>query len=98
MADIAIIAVARAIHKDILVFKTNADISMSLIETINADEYEGDSRNNINPIILAYDGSHYESLETLSEDDGKKAIDLVHSVKIKEYNLKKGYLNHHKNI
>ena len=45
LTDIAIIAVARAIHKDILVFNTNAEISMSLIETINADEYEGGSRN-----------------------------------------------------
>ena len=84
MADIAIIAVARAIHKDILVFKTNADISMSPIETINADEYEGGSRNSINSIILAYDGSRYELLETLSEVDDKKSHSLSHSVRIKE--------------
>ena len=91
MADIAIIAVARAIHMDILVFNTNAEVSMSPIETINADKYEGGSRNNINSIILAYNGSHYESLKTLSAEDDKKAIDLVHLVKIKEYNLKERY-------
>ena len=62
---------------------------MSPIETINADKYEGGSRNKVNPIILAYDDSHYESLETISENDDTKAIDLVHSVKIGEYNLKK---------
>ena len=45
------------------------------------------SRNNVNPIILAYDGSHYESLETLSENDDKKAINLESSVKVGEYNF-----------
>ena len=74
----------------ILVFNTNAEVSISPIETINADEYEGGSRTNINPFILAYNGSHCKSLETLSAEDDKKAIDLVHIVKIKEYNLKKG--------
>ena len=89
LGDIAIIAVARAIHMDILIFNTNAEVSISPIETVNADEYEGGSRTNINPIILAYNGSHYESLETLSIEDDKKAIDLVHLVKTKGYKLKK---------
>ena len=77
-ADIAIIAVARAIIKHRPVFNTNLDISISPIETINAEDYEGGSRNNLNTIILAYDGSHYESIETISENDDKKDIDLVH--------------------
>ena len=85
--DIAIIAVARAIHKDILVFNTNAQQSISPIYTINAEEYEGGTRNNLKQIILAYDGSHYESLDTISEKEGTKAIDLVHSVKVGEYTL-----------
>ena len=49
----------------------------------------GGSRTKINPIILAYNGSHYESLETLSIEDDKKAIDLVHLLKTKGYKLKK---------
>ena len=72
---------------DILIFNTNAEVSISPIETVNADEYEGGSRININPIILAYNGYHYESLETLSIEDDKKAIDLVHLVKTKEHKL-----------
>ena len=36
---IALVAVARAI--DILIFNTNAEISISPIKTVNADEYEG---------------------------------------------------------
>ena len=46
-------------------------------ETVNADKYKGGYRTNINPIILAYDGSHFESLETLSPEDDKKAIKLI---------------------
>ena len=67
------VAVARAIHMDILIFNTNAEISILPIETINADQYEGVYRNDINPIILAYDGAHFGSLETLSPEDNKKA-------------------------
>ena len=73
LGDLAIKAVARAIHMDILVFNTNAEVSMSPIETINADKYEGGSRSNINPIILAYNGSHYETHKTLSAEDDRKA-------------------------
>ena len=62
---------------------------MSPIETVNADEYEGGYRTNINPIISAYDGSHYESLETLSPEDDKKAIALVNQVKTNGYTLKR---------
>ena len=35
LGDIALVAVARAIHMDILIFNTNAEISISPIETIN---------------------------------------------------------------
>ena len=82
---------------DILIINTNAEISMSPIETVNADQYEGGYRTNINPIILAYIGSHYDSLETLSPDDDKKAIKLENLVKTKGYTLKKKK-KHGKNI
>ena len=95
LGDIAIVAVVRAIHMDILIFNTNAEISMSPIETINADQYEGGYRNNINPIILAYDGSHFESLETLSPEDDKKTIKLVNLVKTDGYKLKETKHNTH---
>ena len=41
LGDIALVAAARAIHKDILVFITNKHISISPIEIICADHYEG---------------------------------------------------------
>ena len=40
--DIALVAAARAIHKDILVCNTNKHISISPIEIICADHYEGE--------------------------------------------------------
>ena len=76
LGDIALVAVSRAIHMDILIFNTNADISISPVEIVSADQFEGGFRININPIILAYNGIHFESLETLSPEDDKTAIKL----------------------
>ena len=39
---------------------------------ICADHYEGGYRNNKNPILLAYNGIQFESLETMSLEDDKK--------------------------
>ena len=71
LGDIALVAASRAIHMDILIFNTNKDISISPIEIVCADHYEGGVRSNSNPIILAYNGIHFESLETLSPVDDK---------------------------
>ena len=43
LGDIALVAASRAIHMDILVFNTNKHISISPIEIICADHYEGGS-------------------------------------------------------
>ena len=69
LGDIALVAVARAIHIDILNFNTKAEISISPNETVNADQFKGRFRINIKPVILAYNGSHFKSLETLSPED-----------------------------
>ena len=42
LGDICLVAAARTIHKDILVFNTNKHKSISPIEIICADHYEGD--------------------------------------------------------
>ena len=54
---------------------------------IRAEEYPGGKRDNPNPVILAYNGSHYESLDTCTNEDDIKAINLVESVKKGKYNL-----------
>ena len=64
-----------------LVFNTNAELCISPIYTNNTEEYEGGTRNYLNPIILACDGSHYDSQKTLNENGVTKAIEMVHSVK-----------------
>ena len=66
LGDICLVAAARAIHKDILVFNTNKHISISPIEIICADHYEGGYRNNENPIILAYKWIHYPPVYQLA--------------------------------
>ena len=92
LGDIALVAAARAIHKDILVFNTNKHISISPIEIICADHYGGGYRNNENPILLAYNGIHFESLETMSIEDDKKAIELVKLKKANRYTLDKTHI------
>ena len=92
LGDIALVAAARAIHKNILVFNTNKRISISPIEMICADHYEGGYRNNKNPILLAYNGIHFESLETMSLEDDKKTIELVKLKKSNGYTLDKTHI------
>ena len=66
-------------------------MSASLIDT---EKYPGGIRDNSNSIILAYNGSHYESLDTCSEEDNIKAINLVESVKLGEYKLEQKDIEH----
>ena len=56
--------------------------NQSLIYAINAEQYQWGTRNNLNPIILAYNGAQFESMDTSSDEDDTKAIDLVESVKL----------------
>ena len=61
--------------------------NQSLIYAINAEQYQWGTRNNLNPIILVYNGAHFESLDTCSDKDETEAIDLVESIKLGEYKL-----------
>ena len=49
-------------------------------------------RNNESPMILAYNGIHFESLETMSIEDDKKAIELVKLKKANGYTLDKTHI------
>ena len=92
LGDNAIVAAARAIHKDIFVFNTNKHISITPIKIICADHYEGGYRNNETPIVLAYNGIHFKSLETMSTEDDKKAIELVKLKKTNGYILNRTHI------
>ena len=61
-------AAARAIHKDILLFNTNKSISISPMTIICADLYYGGYKTDDNSIIMAYNGTHFESLETINPE------------------------------
>ena len=54
-------------------------LAHSPIYVIRAKEYERGERNNQNPVIIAYNSSHYESLETIDDNDNNRAIELVES-------------------
>ena len=49
-------------------------------------------RNNENPILLAYNGIHFESLETMSLEDDNKVIELVELKKSNGYTLDKTHI------
>ena len=90
LGDICLVAAARAIHKDILIFNTNKSISPMTI--ICADQYDGGYKTDNNPILMAYNGTHFESLETMSPEDDKRAIELVEPKKSNCYRLEKTHI------
>ena len=79
-------AIARGCHKDILVFHM-ANEAHSPIYTIRAEEYKGGIRDNINPVVVAYNGYHYESIVPMTNEDCIRSIKLVESYKNGEYTL-----------
>ena len=92
LGDICLVAAARAIHKNILIFNTNKLISISPMTIICADHYEDGYITDNNPIILAYNGTHFESLETMSPEDDIRAIELVELKKSNGYVLNKTHI------
>ena len=77
------VAIARGCHKDILILNS----AHSQIYTIRAEEYRGGKRDNVNPVIVAYNGHHYESLIPMRKEDCLRSIKLISSFKNGEYNL-----------
>ena len=88
ISDLSLIAIARGCHKDILVFNTT-EKAHSPIYVIRAEEYTGGIRNNINPVIVAYNGYHYESIEPMTDADRLRSVRLVESYKNGEYPMEK---------
>ena len=66
LGDICLVAAARAIHKDILIFNTNKIISISTMTIICADQYDGGIKTDNNPILMAYNAVNSETLEKVS--------------------------------
>ena len=87
LGDICIVAAARAIKKDILIFNTDKKFATAPITLIGAKDHEGGQLSDKNPIILGYNGIHYESLETLKTEDVERAKQLVQLIKSNKYEL-----------
>ena len=75
LGDICIIAAAGAIKKDMMIF--NKNFALAPITLICAKEYSGGELGDTNPILMAYNGTHYESLETITPRDDNRAKEIV---------------------
>ena len=86
ISDLALVAIARGCHKDILIFNTSVE-AHGPIYVIRAGEYTGGIRNEITPVTVAYNGYHYESIEPITETDRLRSISLVENYKNGDYTM-----------
>ena len=92
MGDICIVAAARALNRDIMVFNTNKKTGLAPITLICAEEYSGGVLGDKNPLLLAYDTVHFESIETISQRDEIRAIELAQLIKSGQYVLNNSHV------
>ena len=67
------------------------------ISVISANEFDLTNKNDTEvPIVLAYDGNHFESLIPVSIEDIEKTVDLVGKYKTGNYNIPSDLVNVYK--
>ena len=98
--NLAIISCAHSLKKDILVFntpwKTNEAQAHDPVSVISADQFDPtNKKNNEIPIVLAYNGTHFESLIP-AEEDIDKTVDLVKKYKTGDYTIPRALQNVYK--
>ena len=74
--DLMLPGIACGVRKILLIFNTNLDTPHDPIYVVDPSDFNVSPDTNI-PIILAYNMSHYESMEPLTEIDTQKSNDLV---------------------
>ena len=74
--DLMLPGIACAIRKFILIFNTNLDTPHDPIYVVDPTSFNIPPDTEI-PVVLAYNMSHYESMEPCTEVDDKMSIDLV---------------------
>ena len=67
-ADMMLPGISCGSKKNILIFNTNPDLFMDPIGVVKSADF-GVAPDSPNPVILAYNGSHYESLHTKTAAD-----------------------------
>ena len=78
---------ARTLKRNILVFNTNTKTGAAPITLIRAETYEGGVLINNNPLLIANNSVHFESLETISCQDELRAIELAEWIETGQYKL-----------
>ena len=86
--DLMLPGIACGVRKILLIFNTNLSTPHDPIYVVDPSQFNVSPDTNI-PIILAYNMSHYESMEPLTEQDTQKSIDLVKEYQNGRYRYKK---------
>ena len=87
MRDICIVAAARALKRDIMLFNSTKNTGAAPITLICAETYEGGVLIDNNPLLLGYNAVHFESLETISQQDEIRIIEIAQLIKSGKYEL-----------
>ena len=74
--DLMIPGIACGVRKTLLIFNTHPDTPHNPIYIVNPSEFNVNPDSEI-PIVLAYNMSHYESIEPLEESDVQATVALV---------------------
>ena len=82
--DLILAGIACGLRKLILIFNTNPDTPHDPIYVVNPTNFNVMPDSDI-PVVVAYNMSHYESMEPCSEADISATIDLVKAYKEGRY-------------
>ena len=82
--DLMLPGIACGLRKFILIFNTNPDTPHDPIYVVDPSNFNVAADSEI-PVVLAYNMSHYESMEPCSDADMKATIDLVRTYKDGRY-------------
>ena len=90
--EMAILSCAHSLRKDILIINTPWQVGNASahgpINVVSSDSIVStNNRSTDFPIILAYNGTHFESLIPFSEEDAQKTVQLVESYKSPTYEI-----------
>ena len=101
IGDLAIVACAHSLKKDILVFNTpwqiNDGFATDPISVVSPNQFDpSNERDTEIPIVLLYDGGHFESSIPVSEEDVQETIDLVRNYTSGNYIIPESLKNDYK--
>ena len=89
LGDFVLPAIAHCTRKDILIFNSNADGPFDPINVVQASKIGNIPASTEIPVLLAYNGVHYEGLVPDSAEDEEKTVILKNSYLSGDYTLQK---------